>query len=82
MERETGVVIFYAADKGFGFVCPSGTSETDEAQHLYINGFAVRRAGIASLEKGDLITYRREVSKYAGRKNECQQIELIEKATP
>jgi cold shock CspA family protein len=80
--REEGTIAFYDATRGFGFAIPDGAEPTDKSQHLYVSGYAVKRARLASLDRGDRITYRREVSKHVGRKAECQQIEVIERAAP
>ena len=66
--------------RGFGFVVPAGTDATDKSQHLYLSAHALRRAGIASVEKGARIEYRKKVSRHAGRKPECQDVRLIEAA--
>jgi cold shock CspA family protein len=60
MERETGTVVVYFADRGFGFCAPDG--ETDRDRNLFIAGAAVKRSRLASLDRGDKITYRREES--------------------
>jgi cold shock CspA family protein len=54
--------------------------ETEKGNHLYISVHAVKRSGLASLDRGDKIRFRREVSKYPGRKAECQDIEILERA--
>ena len=75
------MIAFYDQAKGFGFACPAGVDPADKSRHLYVSVHALRRAGSASLNKGDRIEYRKEVPKYAGRKSECQDIMLLE-ATP
>jgi cold shock CspA family protein len=78
--RETGTVAFFDATRGFGFCIPDGTDAADKSLHCYISAHAVRRAGISSLASGDRITYRRE--KRTSRKDETQDIVLVEKAAP
>jgi cold shock CspA family protein len=79
-DREEGVIKFFDATRGFGFCCPVGCDPDDKSATLYVSAHAVKRANLASLDKGDKIRYRREVSKHPGRKPECQQIELLGKA--
>jgi cold shock CspA family protein len=77
---ETGTIAFFDARKSFGFCIPDGADPTDRSQSLYVSGAALQRAGIATIEKGTRIRYRREQPKHAGRKCETQDIRLLDAA--
>jgi cold shock CspA family protein len=73
---ETGVIAFYDSTKGFGICTPDGADPTDKSQSLYVSGAALQRAGIANIEKGARIRFRREQPRHPGRKCECQDVVL------
>ena len=39
-EREEGFVIWFDGQKGYGFACPLGVSETDRTGHLFLSAAA------------------------------------------
>lgn len=51
----TGTVKFFNADKGYGFIAPEGGG-TDAFVHIS----AVERAGLATLERDQRVTYELE----------------------
>lgn len=77
--REQGTVQFFDNIRSFGFVTPAGADPSDKSKSLFLSGHAVRRAGLSSLSKGAAISFRREKSGQ-GRRDEVQDIELIDKA--
>jgi cold shock CspA family protein len=79
-DREEGVVAFFDLVRGYGFVTPAGADPADKSAGLYLSIHALKRAGISLLAKGDRIEYRKEASKYPGRKPEAQDIRLMQAA--
>jgi CspA family cold shock protein len=54
----TGTVKFFNADKGYGFIAPEGGG-TDAFVHIS----AVERAGLATLERDQRVTYELETDR-------------------
>jgi cold shock CspA family protein len=81
-QREEGRVVFFNTAKEFGFCAPEGTDAGDRTQNLFISGYALKRAGIATLNKHDKISFRKEISKHPGRRPECQDIRLLDEIAP
>ena len=54
----TGTVKFFNADKGYGFIQPDG-----EGQDAFVHISAVERAGMATLNKEQRVTYELEPDK-------------------
>jgi cold shock CspA family protein len=79
-DREEGVVAFFDPVPGFGFVIPAGSDPADKTANLYLSIHALKRSGLLSIEKGTKIAFRREQSRHAGRKAECQDIRLLDDA--
>jgi CspA family cold shock protein len=48
----TGIVKFFNATKGFGFIAP-----TDGGNDVFVHVSALERAGISSLREGDKVSY-------------------------
>jgi cold shock CspA family protein len=79
-DREEGIVRWFDQVREMGFVAPLGVDPADRANHLFLAGPALRRSGWVSVEKGDRITYRRQEARQPGKKAECQEIEIVERA--
>lgn len=57
--RQSGIVKFYNAQKGYGFIMP------DEGSiDVFVHVTAVERSGIGSLDQGMRITYETEPDKH------------------
>jgi CspA family cold shock protein len=56
--RQTGVVKFYNAQKGYGFITPDGGGKD-----VFVHVTAVERSGIASLDEGTRISFETEPDK-------------------
>ena len=54
----TGTVKFFNADKGYGFIAPEGGG-TDAFVHIS----AVERAGLATLDRDQRVTYELETDR-------------------
>ena len=54
----TGTVKFFNADKGYGFIAPDG-----QGQDAFVHISAVERAGMATLEKDQRVSYELEQDK-------------------
>jgi cold shock CspA family protein len=76
----SGTVVFFDNLRAFGFVTPDGVDPNDKTNHLFLSAHALRRAGIASLDRGDRIALRIEEPRKPGRRREAQGIELLERA--
>ena len=54
----TGTVKFFNADKGYGFIAPEGGGED-----AFVHISAVERAGMATLDKNQRVSYELEQDK-------------------
>lgn len=54
----TGVVKFFNTQKGFGFITPS-----DGSRDVFVHISAVERAGLSSLNEGQVVEYEIESSR-------------------
>lgn len=68
--RVTGVVKFFNAAKGFGFITPEGDSKD-----VFIHASALEQAGIGSLQEGDKVSFVLEDDR-KGRGKQAGQIEM------
>jgi CspA family cold shock protein len=50
--RIQGTVKFYNSSKGFGFIAPA-----DGSQDVFVHATALERAGVASLNEGDKVSF-------------------------
>jgi cold shock protein len=50
--RISGTLKFYNATKGFGFITPD-----DGSKDVFVHASALERAGIATLNEGDKVTF-------------------------
>ncbi|MBL6431724.1 MAG: cold-shock protein [Alphaproteobacteria bacterium] len=57
--RQPGVVKFFKADKGFGFIMPD-SGEPDVFVHIS----AVERSGLTTLESGQRVTFETEPDRH------------------
>lgn len=55
MASITGVVKFFNATKGFGFISPDGGGKD-----VFVHATAVERAGLGSLSEGQRVTFDTE----------------------
>jgi len=56
--RQTGVVKFFNAQKGYGFITPD-----DGGKDVFVHVTAVERSGIANLDEGAKISFETEPDK-------------------
>lgn len=58
----TGVVKWFNASKGFGFIQPD-----DGGQDVFVHVTAVERAGLSGLAEGQKISYETQVDRKTGK---------------
>ena len=68
--RVTGIVKFFNAAKGFGFIAPDGG-----AKDVFVHATALEQAGIHSLKEGDKVSFMVEDDR-KGRGKQAAQIEM------
>ena len=68
--RVSGIVKFFNASKGFGFISPE-----DGTKDVFVHASALERAGIASLKEGDKVSFVLEDDR-KGRGKQAGQIEI------
>ena len=68
--RQTGVVKFFNAAKGYGFITPDG-----EAKDVFIHVTALERAGIRNVDQGTKLTFDLEDDR-RGRGKQATNVEL------
>ncbi len=56
--RQTGIVKFYNAQKGYGFITPDGGGKD-----VFVHVTAVERSGIPNLDEGTRISFDTEPDK-------------------
>jgi CspA family cold shock protein len=61
-EVATGVVKWFNASKGFGFIQPD-----DGGQDVFVHVTAVERAGLSGLAEGQKISYETQVDRKTGK---------------
>jgi CspA family cold shock protein len=68
--RQTGIVKFFNAAKGYGFITPDG-----EAKDVFIHVTALERAGIRNVDQGTKLTFDLEDDR-RGRGKQATNVEL------
>jgi CspA family cold shock protein len=68
--RQTGIVKFFNAAKGYGFITPDG-----EAKDVFIHVTALERAGIRNIDQGTKLTFDLEDDR-RGRGKQATNVEL------
>lgn len=58
----TGIVKFYNAQKGFGFIAPDGGGND-----VFVHATALERAGIHSLSEGQKVSFDTEQDRRTGK---------------
>jgi CspA family cold shock protein len=69
--RIQGTVKFYNSSKGFGFIAPA-----DGSQDVFVHATALERAGVASLNEGDKVSFVLEDDR-KGRGKQAGQLEKV-----
>lgn len=67
----TGVVKWFNAQKGFGFIQP-----TDGSNDVFVHISAVERAGMTGLGEGQKLSYELKIDKMRG-KSSAENLELV-----
>jgi len=57
-----GIVKFFNASKGYGFIAPD-----DGGADVFVHVSALERAGLISLREDDIVEYETEINKRSGK---------------
>lgn len=68
--RQSGILKFYNAAKGFGFIAPA-----DGSKDVFVHATALEASGIAMLNEGDKVSFELEDDE-RGRGKKAVQIKL------
>ena len=60
--RQTGVVKFFNAQKGYGFITPD-----DGGKDVFVHATALERAGMRSLSEGQKVAFDTEQDRRSGK---------------
>jgi CspA family cold shock protein len=73
----TGIVKFYDAVRGFGFIAPVGSDAEDRSKQIYVHAASVRRSGLTSLSAGQRVAFQSQPARRPGQKDEAAAIRIL-----